>query len=59
MPLNLNINLVEIRYLKITEIIDYKLVHHLEIQNDRSDEIHHLTEVYAITDRKTRHVKIP
>ena len=43
-------------------IIDYKLVHDSEIQNDgsnRLDEIRQYTEVFAVTDRKTRHVKIP
>ena len=39
-----------------------QLVHDSEIQNDRSnglDEIYQYTEVFAVTDRKTRHVKIP
>ena len=41
--LNLNINLGPIRYLEVPVIIDYKLVHDTEIQNDgsnRLDEIH-------------------
>ena len=60
--LNLNINLGEIRYLEVPDIIDYKLVHDSEIQNDgsnRLDEIHQYTEIFAVADRKTRHVKIP
>ena len=60
--LNLNINLGEIRYLEVSDIIDYKLVHDSEIQNDgsnRLDEIHQYTEVFAVADLKTRHVKIP
>ena len=60
--LNLNINLREIQYLEVTDIIDYKLVHDSEIQNDgsdRLDEIHQYTEVCAVADRKSRHVKIP
>ena len=59
--LNFNINLGEIRYLKVTDI-DYKLVHDSEIQNygsNRFDEIHQYTEIFAVADRKTRHVKIP
>ena len=45
--LNSNINLREIRYLEVPDIIDYKLVHDSEIQNDRSnrlDEIHQWTQ---------------
>ena len=45
--LNSNINLREIRYLEVPEIIDYKLVHDSEIQNDgsnRLDEIHQWTQ---------------
>ena len=60
--LNLNINLGEIRYLEITDIIGYKLVHDSEIQNDgsnRLEEIHHCREIFAVADRKIRHVKIP
>ena len=60
--LNLNINLGGIRYLEVPDIIDYKLVHDSEIQNGgstRLDEIHQYTEVFAVADRKTRHVKIP
>ena len=41
--LNLNINLCEIRYLGVPDIIDYKLVHDSEIQNNgynRLDEIY-------------------
>ena len=60
--LNLNINFSQIRYLEVPDIIDYKLVHDSEIQNDgsnRLDEIHQYTEVFAIADRKTKHVKIP
>ena len=41
--LNLNINSAQIRYLEVPDIIDYKLVH----------------AVFAVADRKTRHVKIP
>ena len=43
-------------------IIDYKIVHDSDIQNDGSnklDEIHQYTEVFAVTDCYTRHVKIP
>ena len=60
--LNLNISLGEIRYLEITDNINYKLVHDSEIQNDgsnRLDEIHQYTEVFAVADCKTRHVKRP
>ena len=58
---NLNINLGEVRYLEVPNIIDYKLVHDLKIQNDgsnRLNEIHQCT-VFTIADRKTRHIKIP
>ena len=58
---NFNINLDEICYLEVPDIIDYKWVHDSEIQNDgsnRLDEIHQYTEVFAVADRKTRHVKI-
>ena len=54
--LNLNINLGEIRYLEVPDIIDYKWVHDSEIQNDgfnRLDEIHQYTEVFVIADHKT------
>ena len=54
--LNSNINLGEIRYLEVPDIIDYKWVHDSEIQNDRSnrlDEIHQCTEVFTVADRKT------
>ena len=54
--LNLNINLGEIQYLKVLDIIDYKWVHDSEIQNhesNRLDEIHQCTEVFAVADRKT------
>ena len=55
--LNLNIKLGEIRYLEVPDIIDYKLVHDSEIQNDgynRLDEIHQYTEVLAVADLKTK-----
>ena len=54
--MNLNINL------GIIDIIDYKLVHDSEIQNNESnrlDEIHQYTEVFAAADHKTRHVTLP
>ena len=54
--LNLNINLGEVQYLKVLDIIDYKWVHDSEIQNDgsnRLDEIHQCTEVFAVAARKT------
>ena len=35
--LNLNIKLGEIRYLGVPDIIDYKLVHESEIQNNGSN----------------------
>ena len=60
--LKLNINLGEMQYLGVPDIIDYKLVHESEIQNNgsnRLNEIHQYTEVFAVADRKTRHVKIP
>ena len=60
--LNLSISLEGIRQLEVPRIIDKKLIHDSEIQNDgcnRLDEIHQYTEVYAVADRKTRHVKIP
>ena len=53
---NLNVNLSEIRYLTVPDIIDYKWVHDLEIWNNgsnRLDEIHQCTEVFAVADRKT------
>ena len=59
--LNLNNNLGEIRYLEVPDIIHCKLVHDSEIQNDgsnRLDDIHQYTEVFAVADRKTKHVKI-
>ena len=55
--LNFNIKLREIRYLEVPDIINYKLVHDSETQNDRSnrlDEIHQYTEVVAVADGKTR-----
>ena len=60
--LNLDINLGEIRQLEVPEIIDYKLAHDSEAQNEgsnRLDEIYQYIEVFAVADRKTRHVKIP
>ena len=45
--LNLNMNLGEIRYLDVPDIIDYKWVHDSEIQSDGSNrlyEIHQCTE---------------
>ena len=60
--MDLNIKLGEIRYLGVPDIIDYKLVYDLEIQNNGSktlDEIHQYTEVFAVADRETRHVTIP
>ena len=45
--LYLNINSGEIWYLQVPNIIDYKLVHDSEIQNDgsnRLDEIHQCTQ---------------
>ena len=54
--LNLNINLSEIRYLEVPDIINYKLVHDSEFQNDgsnRLDEIHQYTEVFTVANRKT------
>ena len=55
--LNLNINLGEIWYLEIPDIINYKLVDDSETQNDgsnRLDEIHQYTEVVAVADGKIR-----
>ena len=55
--LNSNINLGEIRYLEAPEIINYKLFHNSEPQNDgssRLDELHQYTEVVAVADGKTR-----
>ena len=43
-------------------IIDNKLIYDSEIQNENSnrlDKIYQCTEVFAVTDRKTRHIKIP
>ena len=40
--LNLNINLGEIRYLEVPDIIDYKLVYHSEIPNDGSNRLHEI-----------------
>ena len=60
--LNLHIKLGVIRYLRLPDIIDYKLVHDSEIQNNGSnilDEIHQYTEVFAVADLETRHVTIP
>ena len=59
--LNLNNNSGKTRYFEVSAIIDQKLVHDSEIQNDgsnRLDEIHQYTEVFAVADRKIRHVKI-
>ena len=55
------LNLGEIRYLEVTDIIEYKLFHDSGIQNDgsiRLDEFHQYTEVFAVADRTMRHVKI-
>ena len=55
--LNLNINLPEIRYSAVPDIINYKLVHDSETPNDgsnRLDEIHHYTDVVAVADSKTK-----
>ena len=52
----------EIRYLGVPDIVNYKLVHDSEIRNNgsnRLDEIYYYTEIFAVADRKTRHVKIP
>ena len=52
----------EIRYLRVPDNIDYKLVQHSEIQykgSNRLDEIYQYNEVFAVTDRETRHVKMP
>ena len=54
--LNLNINLGEIRHLEVPDIINYKLDHDSETQNDgsnRLDEIRYYTEVVAVADGKT------
>ena len=62
LKLNLNINSGEIRYLGDPDIVDYKLAHDSEIQNNGSNrlgEIHQYTEVFAVADRETRHVTIP
>ena len=59
--LNLNNNLGKIRYLEVPDIIDQKLFHDSEIQNDgfnKFDEIYQYTEVFAVADRETKHVKI-
>ena len=40
--LNLNINLGEIRYLEVPDIINYKLFHDSEIQNDGSNRLHEI-----------------
>ena len=45
----------------VPDIIDYKLVHDSEIQNNRSnalDEIHQYTEIFRVADCETRHVTI-
>ena len=58
--INLNMNLGEIQYLKVLEIIDYKWVHDSQIQNDgsnRLDKIHQCTKVFAVADRKTIDMK--
>ena len=65
--LNLSINLGEIRYLEVPDMIDYNQLMTQKLKTNRKrleksnrlDEIHQYTEVFAVTDRKTRHVKIP
>ena len=55
--LNLNINLGQIRYLKVPDIINYTLVDNSETQKNGSnklDEIQQYTEVVAVADGKSR-----
>ena len=52
----------EIWHLGVPDIINYKLVHDSEIQNNgssRLDGIHQYTEIFAVADRENRHVTIP
>ena len=53
---------MKFRYLEVPNIIDYKLIHESEIQNNgsnRLDKIHQYTEVFPVADRETSHVTIP
>ena len=50
--LNLNMNLGEIRYLGVPDIINYKLVHDLEIQNNRSNRLDKVYRKLVVTDRE-------
>ena len=58
--LNSNINLGEIRHLEVPDIINYKLVHDSETQNDgsnRLDEIQY-TEVFTVAGAKAREILV-
>ena len=50
--LNLNMNLGEIRYLGVPEIINYKLIHDSEIQNNRSNRLNEIDRKLVVTDRE-------
>ena len=50
--LNVNMNLGEIRHLGIPNIIDYKLVHDSEIQNNGSNRLDEVYRKLVVTDRE-------
>ena len=50
--LNLNMNLGEIRYLGVPDIINYKLVHDSEIQNNRSNRLDKVYRKLVVSDRE-------
>ena len=50
--LNLNMNLGETRYLGVPEIINYKLIHDLEIQNNRFNRLDEIDRKLVVTDRE-------
>ena len=61
MDLNIELLVGEIRYLGVPDIIDCKLLHDSEIQNNGSktlDEIHQYTEIFVVPDPETRYVTI-
>ena len=58
--LNLNINLGEIRYLEVGLLITKQFMIQKLKTTDPIDWMKFIsTEVFAVTDRKTGHVKIP
>ena len=50
--LNLNMNLVEIWYLRIPDILDYKLVYDSEIKNSGSNRLDEIYRKLVVTDHE-------